>query len=266
VEEPDIAPADRFRPGTRAGRWLASSLLPKPIDRALVLFAIRTMGRSRQHRLVLAAYAGIGLAIALVYLRAAETGVALRIGTLVLLCFAVAGVRGVFSLPLELRANWIFRITLVDSPKAYLNAVRKSLYALAAIPLLLISALLSGFAHTSVLLAVAIILVETSLYGFRKLPFACSYLPGKANLNLKLGIYLVLFLITADLGVSLEGWAMQHPLRFIVFLGLLAAVAIWRRRRTAEFVASPYNNVQFEDALPPEIATLDLTSLSPGRG
>ena len=41
----------------------------RPIDRAIVLFTARTIARSRQHRLYLAAYGGIGLAVAFAYAR-----------------------------------------------------------------------------------------------------------------------------------------------------------------------------------------------------
>jgi hypothetical protein len=154
----------------------------------------------------------------------------------------------------------------VHSPAAYLAAVRKSLYALAALPVWIFSALLcfaiwpagAARAHTAVLVAVGMLLVEIASYRFVKLPFACSYLPGKANLNVKLGIYAILFFVAADLGVGIESWAMKRPSRFAVFFAILAAAAAWARRRTSQFIASPYNQLRFEDAPPAEIATLDL--------
>jgi hypothetical protein len=192
--------------------------------------------------------------------------VPLLIATLVLLCFVILGVRAAFALPLELRANWVFRVTAVHSPAAYFGAVRKGLFALAAAPAWILSALLCfavwparpALAHMLVMIATGTILVEIACYRFRKLPFACSYLPGKANLNVKLGIYGILFLIGVDLGVGLESWAIRRPVRFAVFFGLLAAAAIWARRRTSQFIASRYNQVQFEDVPPAEISTLDL--------
>ena len=68
VEQPDIAAADRSQPPSRLVTALAARFLPKPLDRAIVLFTARTIARSRQHRLILAAYGGIALAIALAYL------------------------------------------------------------------------------------------------------------------------------------------------------------------------------------------------------
>ena len=63
VEQPDILPGSRPR---RAPR-LSYAILRRPVDRAIVLFTARTIARSRQHRLLLAAYGGIGLAIAFAY-------------------------------------------------------------------------------------------------------------------------------------------------------------------------------------------------------
>ena len=62
-----------------------------------------------------------------------------------------------------------------------------------------------------VLALTGVLLVERSLYQFQKIPFACSYLPGKANLNVRLGLYAMLFLLGADFGVQIELWAMRDP-------------------------------------------------------
>ena len=69
VEQPDIAPADRSHAAARLGAWIAARFLPAAIDRAILMFTARTVARSRQHRLILAAYAGIALGSGLVYTR-----------------------------------------------------------------------------------------------------------------------------------------------------------------------------------------------------
>src|SRR6185369_10604662 len=108
------------RPTTRTGSFLAAKFLKKPLDRAILLFTSRTLGRSRQHRLLLAVYAGIGLAIALAYARDFLYGSSTSfepmyrnlkwnqvngpflVGSLVLLFFAVIGARAVFAMPIAL--------------------------------------------------------------------------------------------------------------------------------------------------------------------
>jgi hypothetical protein len=153
IEQPDILPAGRPRRSPR----LIHAILRRPIDRAIVLFTARTIARSRQHRLFLAAYAGIGLAVAFAYARDLLYGpseayerqlgthwdqlnVPLLMGGLVLLCFAVVGTRAIFSLPIELRANWVFWLTAVQAPSAYFRALRKALFAVTVLPVWLAGA------------------------------------------------------------------------------------------------------------------------------
>ncbi len=285
IEQPDIAPADRGRPATRIGSFLAARLLARPIERAILLFTARTIARSRQHRLLLAAYSGIGLAIALAYARDFLYGSSSRdgawrdlrwnhvngpflVGSLVLLFFAVIGARAVFAMPIALRSNWIFRITAVHSPGAYSAAVRRSLYALTAIPIWILSAALffaiwpvrfAGL-HMAIMVVTGILMVEISLHRFRKIPFACSYLPGKAKIHTKLGTVGIGFLLAASLGVQIEFWAMHKNTRFAVLFAILLVSAVLAWRRTAEFARSPANLLQFEDLPPAEVTALDLRS------
>ena len=285
IEQPDIAPADRGRPATRLGSFLAAKLLAKPVERAVILFTARTIARSRQHRLLLAAYTGIGLAIALAYARDLlyrsysidalyldihwnQVNGPFLVGSLVLLFFAVIGARAVFAMPMALRANWVFRITVVHSPAAYSGAVRKSLLALTAIPIWTLSAILFSaiwprrFAleHVLVMVVTGILMVEISLHRFRKIPFACSYLPGKAQIHTRLGAVGAAFLFAANQGVQIEYWAMQKTTRFAALFGILLVFAIWTWRRRAEFARSPANQLQFEDLPPAEVNALDLRS------
>jgi len=283
VEQPDIAPADRSRPAARIGAYLTARLLARPIDRAIVLFTARTIARSRQHRLLLAAYMGIGLAIALAYSRELIYGgdplesefwkvpwnqpnVPFLVAGLVLLFFAAIGARAVFALPIALRANWIFEITAVESPAAYFGAVRKALYAVTAAPVWMASAAIyfsiwpavGAAEHVALLGVVAVLVVETSLRRFRKIPFACAYLPGKSNIHVRLGCYGIGFLFAASQGVHLEYWSMHGAMRFVVLLGALGILAIWARKRTTRAAASPGNRLQFEDLPEAEIEALDL--------
>jgi hypothetical protein len=282
VEQPGIAPNDRRRPAGRLGSVLAAKVLPRSLDRAIVTFAARSVARSRQHRLLLAAYAGIGLAMALAYLRDLIYGsdlnrlsgrsgwrqpnTALLVAGLVLLFFCIVGVRAVFTMPMDLKANWIFRVTLVQPLNAYFVAIRKALYFLSAIPAWL-AATVTYFAiwvwtsaaeHVLVLVLVGIVLAERALFRFDKIPFTCSYLPGKANIHVRVGAVGILFLLAASLGVQFEYWAMRRPLRFAISAIILGSLALWAGRRTA---SRPINQLRFEDLQPDELLTLNLVRL-----
>ncbi|HEX3744514.1 MAG TPA: hypothetical protein VHW09_11310 [Bryobacteraceae bacterium] len=154
VEQPDIAPSDRSRPSMRMLTWLASKLLSRSVHRAILLFTARTVARSRHHRLLLAAYCGIGLAVALAYARDLLYGVRtyermwsnphwdrpnpqLLVGSLAMLFVTVMGARAVFAQPIALRSNWIFRLTAVERAAAYFKAVRKAMFGLVAMPVVL---------------------------------------------------------------------------------------------------------------------------------
>jgi len=278
VELPDIAPAKSHR------RW--EWLLRKPLERAVILFAARTLMRSRQHRSIVAAYAGIGLAIALAYAKSLLYGstnihgslrpymsvpqwqqlnVPFMVAGFVILFFAILGVRAAFVLPSALKANWIFRITAIHSPRAYFHAVRKALYGLAAIPVLALAAAIyltiwprsSALAHLLVLVLSAIIIVERSLHEFRKVPFTCAYLPGQSDKR-KVAIYGILFLSLTDACTRIEFWSLQSLSRYLVIIGILLFMTVRARMRWSAFASSPFQRLQFEEHAAPEIAALDL--------
>jgi hypothetical protein len=51
---------------------------------------------------------------------------------------------------------------------------------------------------------------------------------------------------------------MERPERFIVFFAILLVIAAWARRRTSDFASTPYDDLQFEDALPAAVDPLVL--------
>jgi predicted permease len=275
VEQPDIAPGDRTRAASGMARWLAAKLLPESIDRAIVLFTARTIARSRQHRLILAAYVGIALAIAMAYLKSylygtarvwGDAEISLLTPSVVMMVFAVIGARAVFALPILLPANWIFRVTAVHSPQAYFSAARKALAGTAVIPVWVACAAVylalwrgaQTWQHLLVLSLLGAILVFASMLRFRKVPFACSYLPGKANLKVKLGMYGILFLFLCDNGVRVEVAALHAPRGFVILIAILIAAAFGTWWRTQRLSASPAEKLQFEELPVGDLLALDL--------
>jgi predicted permease len=275
VEQPDIAPGDRSGHVSNFLQWIAARLLPHSVDRAIVLFTVRTVARSRQHRLILAAYAGIALAISMAYLKSflygearrwGEGEVALMVPSVVMMVFAVIGARAVFALPISLPANWIFRITAVYSPKVYFSAARKALASTAVIPLWVASVALylvfwpgeKPWGHFVVLALLGAILVFASMRRFRKIPFACSYLPGKANLKVRLGMYGILFLFLCDTGVKVEFAALHAAAGFVILVSVLSAAALFTWYRTSRASAHGRERLQFEELPAGDLLALDL--------
>ena len=277
VEQPDIAPGSRSSLGIIGSRF-ARFALPRPLDRAILLFTARTMARSRHHRFLLAAYGGVGLAIALAYAKGLIYGYSREpwdqlnspfiVGGFVVLLFAIVGTRAVFALPVELRANWVFKITAVHSPLAYFCAVRRSLYLLAAAPVWIVAAMFylaiwpgrPAAEHIVILIGAGVFIVERSLSGFRKIPFTCSYLPGSGNLTVRFGIYAIVFLLIAEVLFGQAEFTLLHRLSgFAIAAAVAIGLAAWMRWRTTSYAAS-YAQLQFEELPPAEVFSLDLKS------
>jgi hypothetical protein len=240
VEEPDLVP------GAGGSHW-APNLGP-PLQTALVLFSFRSLTRSRQHRVLLAFYFSVVFAIALSLLRTVLSAPApiplspdFYIPTLMMMSFAVFGLRSVFSLPISPTANWVLRATQLCSSERYVAATRRTLLFLGVAPVWLVSALLSlSFrpfhhvaAHLALLALYGWILSELGLIGFYKVPFTCSYLPGKSNIQLVFWGFLVVLLVVVMSIAEFEQRALHDPILFVSMSSAFAAMAsgLWAFNR-----------------------------------
>jgi hypothetical protein len=146
VGEPDIVT------GAGGGMWLPG--FGGAIHTAIVQFSARTLLRSRLHRLILTFYLGMGFAYSVFLLRPApgrltgahagnrwgQINLLLLVASVVMMAFSAIGTRVVFAIPLDLRANWIFRLTGVRRPPECLSAGRRTHLLLAAAPVWALSA------------------------------------------------------------------------------------------------------------------------------
>jgi hypothetical protein len=246
VEQSGIAP----RAGSAwraAAPWAmcARVLARRAPERAILLFIGRTLARSRPHRLLLAAYTGMGMAYvfsqaAYVLYRSRPTDYGALEGRaqaalgipLILLFFLIAGLRVSFSIPTEVRANWLFRLTDPFGGGAYLDAARKTLW-LALAPVVAIAAPIyiavwpwpRALGHASFLAAFGLLIIELSLTGFAKVPFTCTYLPGKANLKIMFGVYWGLLIIVSEMVTDIEERALRKPASYAWLMGI--TLLIW---------------------------------------
>jgi CubicO group peptidase (beta-lactamase class C family) len=243
VEEPDILP------GARGWNWLPR--FGNSLETAIVQFSIRTLLRSRLHRVILAFYLGLGFALTIVMLKTPmgqgqasaaspwrQVNVPLLTSSLLMLGFWVVGARVVFSMPLDLRANWVFRVTPVRGGRTCLAARRRALWMLAAVPAWAGSAILllvlwpwrPVVGHLAVLGLLGAILVEISLGGIQKIPFTCSYLPAKSNFH-PFWVFIGLPVMLVARIAEFERYALASPAllaKVLIALAVLAFVAKWR--------------------------------------
>jgi hypothetical protein len=274
IEEPDITP------GARGGRWLPR--FGNPPVTALVQFNIRGLFRSRQHRLILSFFMGLAFTIVILYLKTPtvqeafaaagagspwhEANVPVLVSSIVMMCFAVIGMRVVFAMPTDLRANWIFRMAFGRGIPDCLKATRRTLFALAVLPVWLIWAVVllhlwlrtSAVGHLIVLGLVGTILVEACLYNFHKIPFTCSYLPGKSNIYYLFFAYAMLSVYVLNGAARLERTALQNKNRYIVMLAVLTATAVLLRWRTASLAREDGAELRFEELEKPAVLELEL--------
>lgn len=262
MEEPDItpAPAGVMWPPRFGG----------PLATAVCQFTIRTLLRSRQHRVILAFYLGIGFAVTIFFLRlpAAPQSVDTRLmaASFVMLLVWVVGMRVVFSMPLDLRANWVFRVAPLRSGRTPLQAGRRALFSLAVIPAWSGAAAVFlwmwpwnlATAHLVILGLTGAVLAEVCLQGTQKIPFTCSYLPGKTNMHIALLFCVSLLMTMIHNGAEWERRALENPLRYGVTVGCLATAAVLLRWRADARAMRDNRTVSFEQVEAPLLTGLGL--------
>jgi hypothetical protein len=276
AEEPDILPHSHQL------QWLKRQRFPgNPLSATIMFFCLRTLLRSRHHRVILSFYFGVGFAIVLAYIRTlffldrmgqSSSGTASPLvsspvlaASILMMCVGVAGIRVVSSLPIALHANWIFRITELREPSAYLATTRRAFAILGIAPVWLGSCVLffaiwpwsMACEHLLVLALLGMILVELSLHGFRKIPFTCSYLPGKGNLQYVFWACALFLLPLINAAAQAEIRMLNHPLGYCTIIAALC-VALAGARWNAAKPAPSLPQMQFDEVSPPELCSLNL--------
>lgn len=250
IEEAGSVGTSDSRRWRKFSEWIDRIWLGRASERAAFHFVWRTMTRNRGHRLILAAYAAVGLVYIVdgIASLVKKTGghaltrpnTALSAFALVLPFFVLLGLRALFSLPVELKANWLWRLTDPGRPDEYVRGARKLMLAAAIVPVSIISLPLYGMLwgwtiavpHVLMSFLISMTALELLMAGFRKLPFTCAFMPGKGNLKVKFGAYVVLFLSLAFLLINIELWLASNPRRAVVGIIITtSALAFAVRRR-----------------------------------
>lgn len=251
AEEPDILP------GSRGGFWLPR--FGNGQRTAIAQFTIRTLARSRQHRMNLAFFFGIGFAMAAVQMQVAADDHLFSV--LMMLCMAVLGVKVSFARPLDLRANWMFQVLPVEGGMSRASSVRRALLFMAVLPVWVGGAVVLlrsmprdvAWKHLVLIAGMGVVLVELVLIGFRKIPFACSYLPGKSRIHVMMTGSLFFIPVVLANWVDWQEAAVARDWLFALTIACLAfAVFVVRT------LCPPDEDIQFEESPSDEVLTLDL--------
>ena len=275
LESGDALSAEPSAAGRIMGRVLDRFVVRDGLQQASFYFIWKTLTRSRRHKLFFAAYVAVGCALvfeglAVLVARGRNSWMYRPIpellpAPLILSFFILCGMRHVFAVPAELRANWLFRVSDRGEARRCLAGVKKAMMVFGVLPLfallLPLHVILWGWRmallHILFGAIVSWLLVDVLLAGFDKLPFTCSYLPGKANLKVSWPIYLFGFTTYLSAMVTLEYWMLQRPARFVwlaaVVVVVRGALAIYRWRVIGREVT-----LVFDEQPEPLIRTLDL--------
>jgi hypothetical protein len=256
---------------------LADTLAANSRESAILTFTLRSMDRMKQHRIIRLVYAGIGCALVLesgigVILSGALNHGRIQRGAaldavfalpIALFFFLFTGLRYCFRLPVDLRSNWVFRLTSPDAMLERERAVRLMYFGLALFPAIATTApffffvldpwkAAYGIAFATV---IAMLIIESEIQNSDSIPLTCSYLPGKRNI-LHTGIiyWLTVFALTTVLS-GLEALGGANPVRAALVIVMLAA--IYWRSHDKQNLESP--EVRFDDLPEPAVATLGLS-------
>jgi hypothetical protein len=263
-----------------AGRvTLRARAVSNPVFLATRTFTAVTLRRSVLHQGIVVALSTIGGGLVVNSVLAASPGEWLRHGSpsrpiieaivwapFALMYAAARAVRLGLAVPIEQRANWIFRMT--ESELSGPQHLRAAVHTIGSLGILVPVAVTFPFqwlalgvlalAAAAAALLCGWLYVELLTKDWDRVPFTCSYIPGKSFVPQAIITGAVSFVLFTTLGAALaRGCAGGHPAAY-VFLGCVAlGAAILRRRRLDAWRTTP---LQFEDVLPTDVNPLRLSA------
>ena len=219
--------------------------------RALYLFALASLARSRRHAVHLGTFAGLAIAAALVglvttsikgNLTTAVPHAALLALPLVAMFFAVLGLRSACAIPVDVDANWPLRLQQ-PTLRASFRAMRLVLFSLALVPPVGLFALASAWlwgARAAGWIAIwdvtaGFFLIELVLASWNKVPFATTHEPAVESLRTRWPWLVVTLYFYGFFVAMVEVWCLAGPVRPVVLevvgLGCVIGAAVHTRRR-----------------------------------
>lgn len=230
------------------------------------------------HRVILAFYWGMGFALSIVFLKTPRgqefvgtgnwysTSVPLLVSSIVMMGFAVLAARLAFAMPRDLHANWIFRIAPVRGGSSFVTARRRAFIALSVAPACLVSAVpllwlwpwRPAVGHVVALTLLGLVLVEACLAGTQKIPFTCSYLPGKSRIHIAVYVTVVLLFPLTIRAATFERDALTDPLRYAAILSVLGVAWLGVRMSAHLFGNAAGALPEFEEEPAGAAVTLEL--------
>ena len=185
--------SDRF---AKLGSRLLEAWIRRPQEQAAFAFIWKTLVRSRSHRLLLLAWAGLAAGWVVYGILDMPTpslknegvyGTIVTASPLALAVLAVVALHHLFSLPVTHNAKWIFEIEEYGGASRWLSATDRFVICCGIVPVCVAgipaSIAVLGWQRALIVMALvfltAMLWFETLFRNWRKLPFTCSYLPSR---------------------------------------------------------------------------------------
>ena len=261
----------------KLGSRLLEVWIRRPQEQAAFAFIWKTLVRSRGHRLLLLAWAGLAagwIVKGILYMPTPSLrnegvyGMIVTASPLALALLAVVALRHLFSLPVAHDAKWIFQIEEQDGASAWLPAVDRFVICCGIAPVCLAGfpASMAVLGWHRALIVMALIFLTAALWfevlfrNWRKLPFTCSYSASRRPFAVTLVQYGIASVPLAGTA-SLILYCSLEPAAFLSLFTLLFW-SVWRmqRKRRAGWSNCRILYQEFEE---PEVNPLQLDHFEP---
>jgi len=225
-------------------RGVDAVILRNSTQRAVFHFFGQTLWRSTLHKMRLFNYLAVSSAFALIMLSTTQllrsqmttSNRTLLAIPLVLAFFLLLGIRSLANIPASIEANWVFKITERDPRRHYFSAFKKAVFLETLLPLFglvfILYAYLWGWKpallHCFYCLAASALLLEALFLRYPKIPFTCTFVPGKAKVHVYWLPYVIVFIVYTSFLSSYERYLFSFPryfLRYFVTCGFLFAAS-----------------------------------------
>ena len=249
--------AERGRVGAIFDALARRLVARRPLVRAGFFFTTRVVARSVQNRLSIGIPLAVAIAVAAVSLQVAgmssswdfsRAPTALLAIQLLFVTALIIGFRHSVRVPADLRARWLFHLIRPAQQSAYMAGVKRAVVVKLVVPVLLallpLHVLALGWqtatVHFTYGVLSALVLGEAFLLGYRRLPFASSYVPTM-DVTTYGGIYAFIGLIAVYTMAWLEHLALRTTIGTVVLFGVTGTVFavlrgtdMWQRRERVE--------------------------------
>jgi hypothetical protein len=258
LPEPHVSrAAERGRAGRIFDAMARGLVVRRPPVRAGFFFTMRVLARSVQNRTSIGIPLAVAIAVAVTSLRAAgirsladfsSAPVSLLAIQLLMVGALVAGFRHSVRVPADLRARWLFHLIRPDNRARYMDGAKRAAIVRLVVPVLLALSPLHVLAlgvrpaiwHFLFGLLSAFALRDASFLGYRRLPFASSYVPSE-NATTYGAIYASICLVGVYTVAWLEHLALSSPRGTVVLFAVTGSILVvirgmdaWQQRNHVE--------------------------------